>query len=131
MSDRPRQLYVALLLASLVVLQVRAEILQVCAGFRPFFHAPARVPYSWDMFAIRIDRCVITWDPPLLIDGDRVARWRDRAFSIEFDTVYNDSRYYMAAAWRGCANRTSPKTAAHLVCLTAEGKIHESTFACP
>ncbi len=131
MSERPRHLYFALLLAALAVVQVRAEILQVCAGFRPFLHAPTRVPYSWDMFAIRIDRCVVTWDPPLLIEGARVSRWRDRASSIEFDTVYNGSGAYMAAAWHGCAFRTAPKTAAHLVCLTGDGEIHESTFSCP
>ena len=55
------------------------------------------------MFAIRLDRCIVGWDPPLEVEGQRVARWHDRIPAIEFDTVFNDSDWYVAAAARGCA----------------------------
>jgi hypothetical protein len=123
--------YCVALCLGLVGLQVAAEVQQVAAGFRPFARAPTRVPYSWDMFSIRIDRCAVSFDPALLVEGQRVTRWTDRTWPLEFDTIYNREQTYLGAAMRGCAYRTSPKTMLHLVCLTADGEIHENTFACP
>ena len=104
---------------------------QVEGGFRPFSHAPSRVPYSWDMFAIRIDRCVVGWSPPLWVEGARIGRWRDRSAPIEFDTVYNDARHYEAAAQAGCAYRVDPGTVASIECLLGDGGVHEAAMACP
>ncbi len=131
MRQRGRYLYVAFLLAALALLQLGAELLQVRSGFRPFSHAPARVPYSWDMFAIRMERCVVTWDPPLDVGGEHVSRWHDRLPALEFDSVFNDSDSYAAAAERGCSYRTARRTVATLVCFGSDGGVHETSFDCP
>jgi hypothetical protein len=123
-------LYCAALCCALTAGQVAAQLGQLQSGFRPFWRAPGRVPYSWDMFSIQIDRCAISWDPPLLVDGKKVSRWADRAWPLEFDTVYNHASTYLGAAARGCQYRDSPKTRARLVCVTADGAIHEPAFTC-
>ncbi len=122
--------YCLALLAALVLVQGRAEVRQWEGGYRPFGPAPVRVPYSWDMFAIRIDRCSIRWDPPIEIAGARVSRWHDRTFPLEFDTVYDRAQAYEGAAQLGCAFRTTPKTVFNLVCVHGDGLIDESSFAC-
>jgi hypothetical protein len=123
-------LYCAVLCAGIALGQVAAEVGQLNSGFRPFSQAPTRVPYSWDMFSIRIDRCAITWDPPLQIDGEKVSRWADRSWFFEFDTVYNRAATYLGAAARGCRYRGPRETLARLVCVTADGTIHEPSFVC-
>jgi len=82
------------------------------------------------MFSIRIDRCAVTWDPPLLVEGKPVSQWTDRTWPLEFDTVYNRSETYLGAASRGCRYRGASTTAVRLVCLTADGGIHEPSFFC-
>ena len=131
MKSRERALYFALLLSLLALVQVRAQVVQLVAGFRPLSHPPVRVPYSWDMFAIRLDRCVVGWDPPLEVDGERVARWHDRLPALEFDAVFNDADWYAAAAARGCAYRTQAATTAYLRCFSSDGRTHERSFDCP
>jgi hypothetical protein len=126
-----RLIYCGLLLAGLVAIQARAAVQQVVGGFRPFRHPPGRVAYSWDMFAIRMERCALSWAPPLAIEGASVSSWRDRSFSLEFDTVYNDARSYDAVARRGCEYRTAARTDATLVCLTSDGQIREHIDRCP
>jgi hypothetical protein len=126
-----RYLYTGLLIVALASIQVSAQLGQLRSGFRPFAHAPTRVPYSWDMFAIRIERCVVRWDPPLDVDGERVARWHDRLPGLEFDSVFNDSDTYQAAAERGCAYRTARRTVADLLCFGGDGGVHETSFDCP
>jgi hypothetical protein len=128
---RGRFVYVTLLLGALVALQARALFQQFDSGFRPLAHAPVRVAYSWDMFAIRLDRCSIGWDPPLQIEGQRVARWHDRLPDIEFDTVFNETASYGAAAVRACAYRSAPATRVTLDCFSSEGSSHEYRFDCP
>lgn len=125
-----RALYCAALLGALAVVQVHAETRQFRSGYRPFGHAPSRVPYSWDMFAIRIDRCVIRWDPPLQIEGQPVAAWHDRAYPLEFDTIYDQTRSYETAAAAACRFRTSPRTKASLICATAAGRIDSDDIDC-
>lgn len=131
MHPRARAIYVASLLAGLAVVQVAAQVAQVASGFRPLSHPPTRVPYSWDMFAIRLDRCVVGWDPPLEVDGELVARWHDREAPLEFDTVFNDASWYKANAARGCAYRTEARTVASLTCFSSDGGVHELSFDCP
>jgi hypothetical protein len=134
MSEPRRALartYVMLLLGLLVVVQVRAEIEQVVAGYRPFCHPPSRVPYSWDMFAIRIERCVVDWDPPLAIQGRSVAHWRDRTWPLEFDSVYNEEGTYEQVARGACVYRSAPATAVALRCFLADGGVDARSFECP
>ncbi len=123
--------YVACLLIALAGLQVRAEMGQIDAGFRPFAHAPSRVPYSWDMFAIRMNRCAVRWDPPLSIEGRPVATWRDRVWPIEFDSVYNEVQSYETVSRAACAYRSAPETDVTLNCFLADGGVNEYSFACP
>ena len=127
----PQTAYVVLLIAALAGLQVRAEIGQIAAGFRPFVHPPSRVAYSWDMFAIRMDRCAIRWDPPLSIEGQQVARWRDRVWPIEFDSVYNDIRSYEIVSTAACAYRSAPATVVTLQCFLGDGGVDEHSVDCP
>ena len=129
--SRAPYLYCALLCGALAATQVAAEYEQLRGGFRPFSRAPTRVPYSWDMFSIRIDRCAVAWDPPLRMDGESVSRWTDRTWPLEFDTVYNRAETYLGAAARGCLYRVSPKTVARLVCVTSDGAVREPRLACP
>jgi len=131
MKSRARAVYFALLLGTLAAVQLRAQVVQVQSGFRPLSHPPVRVAYSWDMFAIRLDRCVVGWDPPLAIDGERVARWHDRLPALEFDAVFNDANWYIAAAERGCIYRTQAATVAYLTCFSSSGKADERSYDCP
>ncbi len=131
MKGRARVLYFSGLLAALAAVQLGAQVEQLRAGFRPFSHPPVRVPYSWDMFAIRLDRCIVGWDPPLEIEGQRVARWHDRIPAVEFDTVFNDADWYGAAAARGCQYRTQAATRTYLRCFRSDGTADERVYDCP
>jgi hypothetical protein len=128
---RARVLYVGGLLLGLAGVQLWAQVDQARSGYRPFAHAPTRVPYSWDMFSIRLDRCIVGWDPPLRMEGQRVARWHDRLPDVEFDSVFNDVDWYKAAAVRACEYRTAPETMAVLKCFGSNGESHEFGFDCP
>jgi len=130
-SPRSRAVYVAVLVAALGAVQGVALVLQFKGGFVPFVHAPTRVPYSWDMFSIKIDRCVVAWDPPLSIEGRRVASWHDRMPDLEFDGVFNNGFYYAAAAQAACAYRTDAPTAATVTCFTGDGSVHAGRIDCP
>ncbi len=123
--------YVAILLGLLALVQIRALAAQFEAGFRPLVQAPVRVPYSWDMFAIRLDRCVVGWDPPLQMEGAEVARWHDRLPFFEFDTVFNGADSYVAAGARACAYRSAPETRVTMKCFSSEGGTREFGFDCP
>jgi hypothetical protein len=127
---RARYRYCAFVLGALAMLQIAAFSLQFRSGFRPLSHPPTRVPYSWDMFAIRIERCILTWDPPLQINGQKVARWHDRMPPLEFDHVYDDDRSYADAAQVACMFRTHPNTVTSLTCFTADGKVDERRIPC-
>jgi hypothetical protein len=126
-----RAAYFATLLGLLVLVQVGAQLAQIAFGYRPFRHPPTRVPYSWDMFAIRLDRCVVGWDPPLDVEGERVARWHDREAPIEFDTVFNEANWYKANAANGCSYRTRARTVASMMCFSSDGGVDELSFPCP
>ncbi len=127
----PRRLaYFGAVLGLLVVVQAGAQVIQLRRGFRLFSVAPQRVAMSWDMFAIRIDRCEVTFDPPLSIEGKAVRRWHDRGAPLEWDTVYNDMPHWETGAKAACTYKTGP-TKIHLECATAQGEIVERSIDCP
>jgi hypothetical protein len=126
-----RYLYHATLLIGLAVVQLAAEIGQVSAGFVPFSNPPVRVPFSWDMFAVRIDRCAISWDPPLEIEGRPIARWQDRLPALEFDSIRNVASDYDDAALFACAYRTHAPTTATVSCALHDGTLREQHLDCP
>src|SRR3954469_15001752 len=74
---------------------------QLAAGFRPFGGPPGRVPFSWDMFAIRIERCDLRWDPPLPL-GTGVARLHDMAPLLEWDPTYDRREEYRMIGQEAC-----------------------------
>jgi len=128
--SRAKLAYFGSALALVVGVQATAQIVQLEDGFRPFSRPPQRVPFSWDMFAIKIERCTVAWDPPLSIEGKSVARWQDRGVPLEFDSVFNDARYYEVAARRGCAYAISHPTTATVACAYSNGEDREHAIAC-
>jgi hypothetical protein len=123
-----RRLGVAVLLAGLVTLQALAFGAQIRAGFRPFGGPPGRVPFSWDMFAVRIERCDLRWDPPLPL-GDGVDRLRDVAPALGWDPVFDRCEEYREAGLEGCYFARGP-TRVILRCVTPEGDVVDA-FDCP
>jgi hypothetical protein len=123
-------LFVAAFLAVLFLPQAAAFALQIAGGYRPFVTAPGRVPLSWDMFAIRIVRCDVTWEPPLLIGEQRVAAMREAGWPLEWDVTYDTIGAYRHEALRGCNFAVAPTTA-HLLCFTHDGRTETADVACP
>jgi hypothetical protein len=112
---RARVAYFLALCTLLVVVQLRAEIVQVAGGYRPFGHPPERVAFSWDMFAVDLQRCVVSWDPPL---------------PLEWDTVMYVSGYERVAK-EACRYQTAPATVVKLECPSTSGEVREIAFSCP
>ncbi len=125
-----RTVYFLALIALLVGVQLRAEIVQVKDGYKPFGAPPQRVPFSWDMFAVDIDRCAVSWDPPLTIDGRKVARFRDTGTYFEWDSVY-DLASYKTVARAACKYKSAEDTAVRMTCARTTGALQEIYFACP
>jgi hypothetical protein len=125
---RRRRLGVLILSTGLVTVQALAFGAQIWSGFRPFGAPPLRIPFSWDMFAVRIERCDLRWDPPLPI-GNGVARLRDVAPALEWDPVYSRREHYREAGRRACYFAEVP-TRVLLRCFTPEGEVVDA-FDCP
>ena len=84
-------------IAALVLVQALAFASQVVVhGYRPLGPPPVRVPLSWDMFAVAIDRCVVELDPP---GASR------RGPGIEWHLVRDDVRGYRALIAQRCYDR--------------------------
>jgi hypothetical protein len=115
----------------LVTLQLRAQIVQLYGGYRPFGRAAKRVAFSWDMFAVGIQRCAVTWDPPLSIEGKSVARWRDRGTYFEWDNAMANVEGYEQTAVDACDYRTAPVTTVRMSCINSDGDASETRFRCP
>ena len=123
--------YIISLCTVLAGVQGTALRMQFHLGFRPVHHSPQRVAFSWDMFAIAIERCTVDWTPPLSIDGKSVARWQDRNLPLEFDSVFNRAADYEVAAKRACVYKTNAMTTALITCAGSDGQVHERTLRCP
>jgi hypothetical protein len=82
------------------------------------------------MFAIHVERCVVSWDPALQIDGRPVAHWHDRTPAIEFDHVFNEARTYEVAARAACTYQTSPSTVVAITCWLGDGGVDERRIPC-
>jgi hypothetical protein len=121
--------YVAAFLAALALPQAAALVMQIHIGFRPFAHAPVRVPLSWDMFATAISRCDVRWEPPLNIGGHPVGSIHQTGQPLEWDPVYDRVEDYVVAARMGCAYAT-PHTLATLQCFTSDGRTVRDALVC-
>ena len=110
-------------------LQFAAFARQFELGFVPFRSVPTRVPFSWDMFTIPIERCGIEWEPALPLTAAGVTSLRSLARALEWDPVYNTVQDYGAAAYFGCKFRKAP-TRVHAMCLTKK-RVVTYAFDCP
>lgn len=127
-GGRRRRLGAGVLLATLAGVQAIAFAAQIRAGFRPFAAPGARVPFSWDMFAGRIERCDMRFDPPLPL-GSGVARLRDVAPALEWDPVFSQREDYEEVGRLSCTFAEVP-TRVFLRCFTPEGEV-PLAFPCP
>jgi hypothetical protein len=127
--SRPPPWLVLGFLAGLIAIQVTAMATQFRHGFVPFKVAPTRVPFSWDMFAIPIERCGIEWDPGLPIGNGTVPSLRSLAPALEWDPVYNVVADYLAVARFSCVFRKAP-TRVRMACMTGH-RTFDYAFDCP
>jgi hypothetical protein len=116
-------------MCAMATIQVGAFARQFQLGFVPFSAVPVRVPFSWDMFTIPIERCGIEWQPPLPITKTGVPSLRSLAPALEWDPVYNAVPDYLAAAQFGCRFRTA-QTNVRVTCL-AKQRVVNYAFDCP
>ena len=121
--------FVAAFLALLCLPQASALVLQVARGFRPFGAAPARVPFSWDMFANRVERCGVWWDPALEIPGlGRVEQLKDIEPGIEWDVVFDHAESYRDAGLALC--RFAGGRRVRLRCFKPDGSEWGNALEC-
>src|SRR5579864_1741652 len=120
---------VALFLAPLIVLQAWAQVAQWVAGYRPFRHPPGRVAFSWDMYAVRVERCTIRFDPPLVIGGRTVPYYHSMRALFEWDgEVWDDAGgFEVVARSLACEHGAT----AELTCFVANGTEQHRRVACP
>jgi hypothetical protein len=124
----PRSVWALLFLVNVAMLQAVAFVGQFASGFVPFVHPPSRVPFSWDMFAVEIERCDIEWTPALPI-GDGVSTLSGTAIGIEWFPVFDRVDAYRRFATHYCQAAQEP-TNVRLHCVTPEGPVEEQ-FSCP
>jgi len=127
---RQRPVYVLFFLIALTVPQVQGLVRQFKEGFRPFLQDPIRVPFSWDMFSNRVDRCIVTWDKPLLIDGHRLNSLRDVELPVEWDIILDYVPHYQRMAHDLCHYYSAEPNVARLQCFTARGEEITGEAAC-
>ncbi len=130
MAKQIRRLGVLGFLFGLVLVQLIAFLLQFKAGFRPFTQNPVRVPFSWDMFSIPVERCVVEWDPPLN-DGKRVIRrFHDLGLPFEWEPVYNTAEDYRNAGFQFCKLWGTKTTRIREKCFFRDGTVRENESNC-
>jgi hypothetical protein len=130
-----RPILIAAVIGALVFTQARAHYKQYLGGFRLFQHEPSRVAFSWDMFAVRISRCNVTFDPPLSSeDGKRaVATFADLSPTIEWNPVFNDILHYNNWGRHQCARYARPgeRHVMKLVCFDHTSNRSKYEVYCP
>jgi hypothetical protein len=127
-SESPRR--TALFLLLLALPQAAALGVQFARGFRPWRREPVRVPLSWDMFAVRIERCTVDWSPPVAVSGRPLPSLSRAAGPVEWDYVNDSQAQYRATALWGCRAKTGP-TKVSLRCFLPEGRETKDEFDCP
>jgi hypothetical protein len=122
-----RPALVATFLAPLVVVQAWGQVEQVREGFRPFGAPPHRVAFSWDMFAVKVERCVVSFDPPIDVGGRVVSSYAALRPPVEWDVVWDVADDYEAAA----RDLACPRGAhAEVRCFVANGTEVTRRVAC-
>jgi hypothetical protein len=125
-------MYVAAVLVALAAPQLVATGSQFVRGFRPMRRAPARVALSWDMFATRIERCAVAWDPPLHTPYGPIGRLRDVGRRLEWDVVQDTVDDYETLALDVC-RWAAPGRRTHVTlrCVAPAGHEVVGDFDCP
>ena len=120
---------VACFLALLILPQAAAFLDQFARGFRPFGPAPVRVPLSWDMFAVRIERCALNWSPPVRTPLGTLSSLHDLSPMLEWDLVSDSAESYRFWARWGC-RFAKPPTRVSLSCFYPDGREEHLGFDC-
>lgn len=128
-SARRRPAYVLAFLSLLAIPQGYAFVRQFREGFRPLRTAPQRIPFSWDMFAVRIERCDVLWTPPLPLPEGPLYRLHQKSRRLEWDFVLDRAEDYRSLAEWACGRFRRPFHAS-LICFTPEGKVVPSALEC-
>ncbi len=126
---RSRPAFVLVFLALLVIPQAYAFVRQFRGGFRPFRAAPHRVPLSWDMFAVRIERCDVFWTPPLPTPAGPLARLSNALPRLEWDIALASADEYRSLVTWTCGHFGQPFHAS-LTCFLPEGKVVSNAIEC-
>jgi hypothetical protein len=127
-------LYVMVFLLLLVGGQIRAFYHQFELGFRPFIHEPVRVPFSWDMFAVKSERCLLSWDPPLKATPIGVLKeLKQFSAPFEWDVIYDSPESYQLAGQTGCSFDSGLRSSTikfRIRCFNLAGIEVEHEFPC-
>ncbi len=123
--------YVFGFLLLLVVPQLIAITSEFREGFRPFKHEPVRVPFSWDMFSNRVERCALEWSPPLKGPEGALASLKQFGTTLEWDVIYDHVDNYRAMGLWLCG-MGGPNNGSHvrLKCFLPQGTRIEDDIAC-
>ncbi len=101
-------------------------------GFQIGKQAPVRVPFSWDMFATRTERCEICWNPPLRLKGfGQVTCLKDLSQPFEWELIYDQKSVYQWVAQWACYQDQATGRMIHLQCFGLDGGVEESSIPCP
>ena len=126
---------IALFILMLAVVQAAAFERQFILGFVPFVHEPTRVPFSWDMFANRVERCTLEWAPPLQLGDHQLARLRDVEVPFEWDVTFDRAAdYRMTGDWlchMGGFQKGPGSTQVKMKCFIQNGTEFHDQFNCP
>ncbi len=111
--------------------QLFAIIFQFKMGFSPFVHDPVRVPFSWDMFSNRVERCGVTWDPPLQGPLGALSSLRQFGTTMEFDIIYDHiDQYRGVAQWLCGMGGPHNGSRIRLRCFVPKGTEIDDELAC-
>jgi hypothetical protein len=74
---------------------------QFVNGYMPFLREPNPTFFSWDMFANRVERCVLEWNPPLdFPNHPQTTSLLQLAPKLEWGITYNHvADYEWARGW--------------------------------
>jgi hypothetical protein len=128
-SSRARTLRLIFFLAILIIPQLAALGLQFALGFRPFRQDPVRVALSWDMFSNRVERCVLSWNPPLNTPGAPLTSLHEAGLSLEWDLILDRMGSYAMLGHGLCRQWGSPLTQVQMQCFLPAGT--EAHYAMP
>ena len=117
----PSALYVFAFIGCLAIPQLGALGIQFARGYRPFGHQAERVPFSWDMFANRVERCTVEWTPALQIEKHRLTSLHGLDLPFEWDIALDSVETYRAVAGNLCRKAGAPSTRARLHCFLPDG----------